>query len=209
MTELRIRSGAAEARRRIGPVPWYVLEELLLGDGEVGTGGFVVRASARRLAASVSLDKDTVARALAALGRAGVVACEPQPNDGGRFGLGAYRIGPVPGVLRVDDGTAVPQPILDRPHHRTRPRTCEATQLTLIDLTPTDDTHPRHPDRRRTPSPDAPTNASSTDNLDPKHAGPPQSDDALAPGVPPPVPVRVRERGRERDRAPGTGSGPC
>jgi len=61
VTALRVGPVSAELRRALGPVAWFVLEELLLGDGEEAAGTFVARASARSLAAAVSLNKDTVA----------------------------------------------------------------------------------------------------------------------------------------------------
>jgi len=60
MTALRIDPGAAPLRRQLGPVPWFVLEELVLLAG----ADSVVETNVRALAAGLSLNKDTVARAL-------------------------------------------------------------------------------------------------------------------------------------------------
>lgn len=161
MTALRIDSEAAALRRRVGPVAWFVLEELLLGDGHSEGGAFVSVASTRSLASALSLNKDTVARALLSLARAGVVTSLRQSNDGGRFGVGGYRVQPWPGLLRID-GT--PSEI---PRERSRPRKSsrrprpERAQLSLLDL-------------GATPDVDQPNTTSGTT---------PKSVDALAPEV--------------------------
>lgn len=186
MNAIRIDASAADLRRALGPMAWFVLEELLLGHGEDLGSDFVAQASARGIAASASLNKDTVARALAALARAGVVSAVRQSNDHGRFGAGAYRIDIPAGVQRLDEArtnTSQPSSKRSRPH-RSRPQPPhEATQLELLDVTPAEPHH--HTDRRPT--------------------GPPKQDDALAPGV------RPRPAGRERDDGtaadePGAGS---
>src|SRR5205085_882502 len=102
MTSLRVDHRAAELRRAIGPVAWFVLDELLLGDGEEAGAAFIARASARRVAAAVSLNKDTVARAFTALAHAGVIELVPQSNAGGRFASGRYRVAVLPGITRLD-----------------------------------------------------------------------------------------------------------
>lgn len=183
MTTLRIEPSAAELRHLLGPTPWFVLEELLLGDGESNDAVFVARASARSLAVALSLNKDTVARALSTLCRAGVVTSVLQSNDGGRFGSGGYRIAPVRGVDRVDDGPTTTSKKSSRTH-RTPPRSIpQPTQLTLLPLDPAD----------------------NTDQLDPNQTPPPKQLDALAPGVRP-GPARVPRDSRNRR---GTEAGSC
>ncbi len=167
MTPLRIDADAAALRRRLGPVPWFVLEELLL----VSDATSVVNTGVRALAASLSLNKDTVARAVGRLRDEGLVVAGGQVLHAGRFGAGRYQIAPVPGVhwLEAEDsGRKRPMPTRTGPSHRRR----ETTQLTLIDqhsTTVTDQSHPT------CPSP------------------PKEDDDALAPGV------RPGSAGRERD----------
>lgn len=187
MNALRIDARAADLRRALGPMPWFVLEELLLGHGEEHGSTLIAQASARGIAASASLNKDTVARALAALAQAGVVSAVRQSNDRGRFGAGAYRIDMPAGVQRLDEATtntSQPSSTGARPH-RSRPRTPhDATQLTLLDVTPADLHH----------------------HTDPRPARPLKQDDALAPRVPP------RPAGRERDAGTAArepGAGPC
>jgi len=138
VTAFRVDPASAELRRGLGPVAWFVLEELLLGDGEASGETFVARASARSLAAAVSLNKDTVARALASLAGAGLVEQLPQSNDAGRFASGGYRVAACPGVTRLDD-TSSRDEAPTRPHRpATAPRHA-STQLTLLDVASADD----------------------------------------------------------------------
>ncbi len=184
MTALRVDADAAELRRELGPVPWFVLEELLLSEGEQDGDVLVVHSTVRALARSLSLNKDTVARALSMLRQVVAVASPPQPNDGGRFGTGCYRVGPVPGIHRIEDLDRAPRrsrPARSRPITLELPR--ETTQLSLIDQRSsivTDHSRPTTPTR-------------------------PKQDDALAPGV------RPGPAGRRRDAGgtDGTAAGPC
>jgi hypothetical protein len=187
VTALLIDSDAAALRRMLGPVPWFIFEELVLGPGEDRGGALVAHASARSLAATASLNKDTVGRALAALGRAGVVVPQRQPNDGGRFGRGRYRVEAMPGVRRIAD-TATPSSKPASTTTRT-PRTHAQltdvpTQLALLDDTTATD--PSETDRR--PS------------------RPPKRSDALAPGVRPCPAVTERDPGTN---VPDPGIGSC
>jgi DNA-binding MarR family transcriptional regulator len=63
----------AGARRQLGPLAWTVLEALLLDVNDDADGVPIVHTSLRSLAGELGLDKDTVGRALARLGQAGVV----------------------------------------------------------------------------------------------------------------------------------------
>lgn len=152
MTALRVDPAAAPLRRRLGPVDWFVLEELVLLAG----AGCVVETGVRDLAGRLSLNKDTVARALGRLRAAGVVVAEPQAHEAGRFGRVLYRIGTVPGLRYQDTDT------------RTRPTASSdvptTTQLSLIGTSELAGT-------------DHPGSASRTTAWEP---------DALAPGVRPP-----------------------
>lgn len=87
MTALHITAESTPLRRRLGPVAWFVLEELVPSADDAA----VVETSVRALAGDLSLNNDTVARALGRLRAEGLVVAEPQPNDGGRFGAGRYR----------------------------------------------------------------------------------------------------------------------
>ena len=65
-----VTRAAHGAKAAIGPTAWVVFEELTLGAERGKDGRLIVTTSVRRLADALSLDKDTVARALARL-RAG------------------------------------------------------------------------------------------------------------------------------------------
>ena len=83
---LVVDARSADLRRRVGANAWVVLEELLLG-GTVGAPGQVVsRATVRALAERTGLSKDTVARSLQRLRKAGAFTVEPERHDdSGRF----------------------------------------------------------------------------------------------------------------------------
>ncbi|MGH9154495.1 MAG: hypothetical protein ACRD1K_01245 [Acidimicrobiales bacterium] len=173
MSAFRIDSGAAPLRRHLGPVPWFVLEELVLLAGVDSA----VETSVRALAASLSLNKDTVARALGRLRDEGLVAAEPQPNRDGCFGPARYKHGPVAGIQCLDDEKTCPR----SPRPPPVPPPATSIQLSLIDGPPAgDDRHPRS---------ESPTT--------------PWNDDALAPGVqghPAPVPRDAQDAARTRSQ---------
>ncbi|MGH9164244.1 MAG: hypothetical protein ACRDZW_01875, partial [Acidimicrobiales bacterium] len=78
MTDFCVDPTSSPVRRRLGPAPWFVLEELVLvGDGEGA------ETNVRSLAAGLSLNKDTVARALGRLRAAGLVVVEPRLRSAG------------------------------------------------------------------------------------------------------------------------------
>ena len=85
-SEITVGAPAIDVVCRVGPTGWSVLTALAL-DAEYAAEQVVVRASVRSLAARLRLDKDTVARALARLRGAGLVA-----HEGGRFTPGLYRL---------------------------------------------------------------------------------------------------------------------
>lgn len=124
----------------------------------------------RDLAVAVSLNKDTVARGVAALVRLGVVERE-QSAAGGRFGAGRYVLRLPPGVDRLDEHRATNRTRPKTAHAATPARSHEPAQLSLLDLV-ADDVVPA---------------------LDRRGPAPPQPSDALAPGVP------GRPAGRSRD----------
>ena len=83
---LVVDARSTDLRRQVGANAWVVLEELLLG-GTVGAPGQVVsRATVRALAERTGLSKDTVARSLQRLRKAGAFTVEPERHDdSGRF----------------------------------------------------------------------------------------------------------------------------
>ena len=105
-----------EVRRRVGPVAWCALEVL----ADRPTAGGVVEASVRAVADELGVAKNTAHRAIAALGRAGLVEAVQARGADGRFAAGRYR-------LHLDHLTPTSTP---RP--RTRPSTpINPDQLTL------------------------------------------------------------------------------
>ena len=103
MSERRIvlTAESAELRRRLDPAAWVVFEELLLAS--TGTGeGCVASVSIRTLADRLGLAKDTVARALGRLRRAGLVTARQARTDAGVFTTGSYVL-TVPASITVTD----------------------------------------------------------------------------------------------------------
>lgn len=117
MTGFGVDPTSSPLRRRLGPAPWFVLEELVLIGAAEGA-----ETKVRSLAAGLSLNKDTVARALGRLRAAGLVVAEPQGSCAGRFSTGRYRVAPVPGLQILDQPTMCPSPRHQRrpasPHRR-------------------------------------------------------------------------------------------
>ena len=88
-TEWLASPAGRELRRSLPPATWLVLEEL----SHVADGTGVAWVSARGLAASLGLGKDTVAGALSRLCRRGVLARVGQQRvPAGRFGVGGYAV---------------------------------------------------------------------------------------------------------------------
>jgi DNA-binding transcriptional MocR family regulator len=179
MSALRIDERVRDLRRAIGPVAWFVLEELMLGEAGERPDGRAVRASVRSLASAVSLNKDTVARALRVLARAGIVVLQPQATAVGRFGSGGYLVAPVAGIDVVGGVEHTPT-TPTRPSKRTPP---PPNQLQLLDPQPISH-HLQNP----RPQP-----------------RPPKQDDALAPSVS----RRPVSGSRRRDGTSGGRSWPC
>ena len=95
MTDLVVTPAVATIRRRLGPVAWVVLEELLLGAGPAdGTAGTTrsCDATVRDLAERLGLDKDTVARAVRRLADDGLIAREQARTVDGTFTRTTYRV---------------------------------------------------------------------------------------------------------------------
>jgi DNA-binding IclR family transcriptional regulator len=76
-------------RRVLGPTAWVVFEELLLG-ATATSGGWQASMSVRALGARLGLAKDTVARALNRLRRAGLVTPIQSRTTTGVFAAGRY-----------------------------------------------------------------------------------------------------------------------
>ena len=107
-------SASRELRRSLRPIEWVVLEDVALDARPDSAGALVASTSARRVADHLGLTPGAVARALGRLRSAGLVTHARQVGPGGRFGLSAYRLGPVPGLdVEVADPRS---PCLAPPH---------------------------------------------------------------------------------------------
>lgn len=102
-TERRITLTAAtgELRSRLGPTAWVLFEELLL-ESTGSRDGCVASVSIRTLAGQLGLAKDTVARALVRLRRAGLVTAHQSRTDSGVFATGSYTLH-IPACITVSD----------------------------------------------------------------------------------------------------------
>lgn len=136
MTALRLDGRARGFRHEAGPLAWFVLEQLAL-DAIRDGGSLVAPTSVRELAATVSLNKDTVARAIAVLVRLGVVA-HHQPATGGRFGAGRYALQLPDGLALIDYDAQPPRSRPAGPHAAVHAGPTKPAQLTLLDLDPHD-----------------------------------------------------------------------
>lgn len=132
MNALQIDARSHPFRRNAGPVGWLLLEELALHADRDGDA-LVVPTSVRELATAVSLNKDTVARAVAVLVGLGAVE-RHQPVSGGRFGAGRYRLTLPDGLDVIRDHTSVPPSRPTRTHAAAHARPEQPSQLTLLDL---------------------------------------------------------------------------
>jgi DNA-binding IclR family transcriptional regulator len=122
-SEVIVGPVAREVILRVGPVAWVVLERMAqqaTADGD----DLVVCASLRSLAAELGLAKDTVARAVRRLRRAGLVEFV-----GERFEPGAYRLTVPENVLRVDEFA----PANRSSRSRQRLDVSSVSQLSLLD----------------------------------------------------------------------------
>jgi predicted transcriptional regulator len=98
---LVVDPASVKLRRGLGPTAWVVLEELLArSNGPADSGRASV--SVRSLASELGLAKDTVARALSRLRRAGVVSACQTRSTSGAFAAGSYLI-TVPESVAIDD----------------------------------------------------------------------------------------------------------
>lgn len=110
-----VTADARELRRAVGVTAWCVLEELVLG-AELDADRVVVSTNVRRLAVAVGVSKDTAARAVARLMRAGVVERVTKARGKrGTFPTAVYAVdvARVPGLMtnpRTPTTTSKPQP---------------------------------------------------------------------------------------------------
>jgi hypothetical protein len=79
-------------RRALGPTTWTVLEGLLTTAHETDDGTVAAQVSVRQLAADLGLACGTVARALVALRRDGLVTSAQCHRGDGAFAAGSYAL---------------------------------------------------------------------------------------------------------------------
>ena len=119
---------SAALRRRLDPAEWMVFEELLLASTRNGDG-CVASVSIRALADRLGLAKDTVARALGRLRRAGLVTARQSRTDAGVFATGSYLLS-VPASITVTDHPTTAT-TTSRSTRRTEPSRDQQLALTL------------------------------------------------------------------------------
>jgi DNA-binding IclR family transcriptional regulator len=88
---LLLAADSVALRRALGPTAWTVFEELLLVS-TASAGERQASVSVRSLATRLGLAKDTVARALARLRRAGLVTPIQSRTPAGVFAAGRYQL---------------------------------------------------------------------------------------------------------------------
>jgi hypothetical protein len=96
-------AGSLELRRRLGPTAWMVFEELLCSSMSVGDERRA-SVSVRSLAVRLGLAKDTVARAINRLNRAGLVTTTQSRASSGTFSTATYRL-TLPAPITVIEST--------------------------------------------------------------------------------------------------------
>lgn len=127
-------------RRRLGPVAWCVLEDLIDDARVDALGRTVVSSSVRRLAENLGVSKDTTARALRRLTAGDLIAALPaRRGEGGRFGGGAYLIRSVPSPDDArSDRRDAPARVTAARARRPRVGSTETSQQSLFDAVPDD-----------------------------------------------------------------------
>lgn len=121
-------------KRAVGPIAWLVLEHLVLtADAELESG-----ATARSVAAVVSVSKDTAAAAIRRLEAAGLVERRRQGRRHGRFDGAGLRVSLPAGVSVTSLSSPTTEPPLRQrtPRQTTKPAPSRPVeQLSLIDET--------------------------------------------------------------------------
>ena len=88
--DLIVKAQSSVWRRRLGPLAWAALEDLALA-AHHSEQGWVAAVGVRDIAVRVGVTKDTAARAVAALGAAGLIVLQRVPAPDGRWRSG-YRL---------------------------------------------------------------------------------------------------------------------
>lgn len=132
MNTLQVDARVCEVRHAAGPVGWFVLEHLAMHAGVDGHA-LAVATSVRDLAAAVSLNKDTVARAVGVLAELGLVT-RHQAASGGRFAGGRYVLTLPAGLWLLPSNGEQPLTRQRRAHANSHVRAHDPAQLSLLDL---------------------------------------------------------------------------
>lgn len=120
---LVIDATSIELRRSLGPTAWVILEELILTSNGT-THRCSASVSVRSLASRLGLAKDTVARALGRLRRAGLVTACQTRTTAGIFTTGSY-------LLTIPDSVTITTRATSRSSSRVRARRSADAQLAL------------------------------------------------------------------------------
>jgi hypothetical protein len=134
-----VTAEARRLRRAVGVTAWCVLEELVLDATPDDTGRLIASTNVRRLAADVGVSKDTAARAVARLVRAGVVErVTSARGERGTFPAAVYAVdvARVAG-LSADNHITTSEPQPPSPTQRTRTHSTpriNTPQPSLFDL---------------------------------------------------------------------------
>lgn len=138
---LTLDAEVAATRRELGPLAWFVLEELALRASPEGEAGVLsAPAGVRDLAAALGISKDTAARGVARLIEKRVVRREVERDRAGRFGSSRYVLALPTGLRCEKRGPADESP--SRPRSRpsrvrrrvaAKPPARPTSQLSLID----------------------------------------------------------------------------
>jgi hypothetical protein len=108
-TTVLLSAQSRPLRRRLRPLVWTVLEEVVL-DAVIEDGRLVSRTSARRVAELLQVDPGSAARALRVLRQHGLVGLEGEKGPAGRFGLSVYVLGKVAGLTVLGPTAVEPLP---------------------------------------------------------------------------------------------------
>ena len=126
-----INAASRETRRRLGPASWLLFEELLLAATPVDDR-WQASVSVRVLVDRTGLSKDTVARTVARLRRAGPVTPH-QARAAGLFAAGVYEL-TIPNGINVNSSATIDTHLAPSPASRTA--TVDSAQLLLLAFEP-------------------------------------------------------------------------
>lgn len=88
--DLFVAAESRQARRRLGPTAWAVLEDVALDAYLDDHARLVAVTSVRRVALQLGISKDTAARALLRLADAGLVERQSRRDESGTFSASVY-----------------------------------------------------------------------------------------------------------------------